>query len=141
MRCHPYNVRYESCATCPTLGRCAVHASLSPIQKNQYLEFLLDQIHKHPDKYALGVIFMANPKPKNDILILDKDGKCVSQTSLDELRRRPERELLELKDSTIVQASKLHQVAFKIELKAQPLPDNIFAKPAKSGRKKEPALG
>jgi hypothetical protein len=120
MKCHPYNIRYEKCATCPELGKCAVFDNLSSKQLDAYMEFILDHIHRYPDKYTLGVV-MAENKTPNNILLLDAAPPKDRWGTLADINNMSDAEKLSLKDKHIYQVTKKYQVRYKVELKAVPL--------------------
>jgi len=136
MQCHPYNIRYEKCATCPKLGKCAVFDSLSNKQLDAYMEFILDHIRRYPEKYTLGVVMAETKTPKN-ILLLDAAPPRDRWKTLAAVNELSDAEKLALKDKHIYQVTKKYQVRYKVELKAVPL-DSEESAPAKPRRKNSP---
>lgn len=141
MKCDPINVRYEKCATCKSIERCKIHASLSQANKDKYLAFLLDQIARHPDKYQLEVV-MAATKPTKNILVMDRAAidritaeypDAFKLMSMDEIKGLSEDGKIALKDSVILEASKQYDVIYKIEIKGKPFEDTaVFSKVKKT---------
>lgn len=132
MLCHPNNIRYEKCATCTKLGKCAVFESLSNKQLDAYTDFILDHTRRYPDKYTLGVI-MAETKPQKNILLLDNAPPKDAWETLAQINQLSDAEKLALKDKHIYQVTKKYQVRYKVELKAVPLDSEKLA-PAKPKR-------
>ncbi len=120
MKCHPINVRYERCARCPKLGKCQVFESLPLKQQGAYLEFLLEQIGKHPDKYKLGVT-LVEQKPIKNIVMLDAPPPSDSWATIDSINALSDADKLKLKDKDIYQVTKKYKVVFKVELKGVPI--------------------
>lgn len=134
MKCHYYNINYVKCCTCKKLGKCSVFRSLSNEQKDKYLEFILDQIEKHPNKYELGVIMAQEKKPTNNLLVLNRDGSFCAQIKQEDIHAMGDQEKLSFKDKILLGINKAFTVQYKVEIKAMPLPDDIMEAPSPKKR-------
>ena len=128
MRCHPLSRSNVKCCTCDNLHRCGIFKAITKKQHKEYIEFILEQIDKYPEKYQLGVIMAEVKKPVNNILILNEDGSFHAQMRQEEIKALSDQEKLDLKDKIILGLNKAFSIFYKIEIKAGPVPDDIMRK-------------
>lgn len=139
MKCHPYNVRYESCCTCKKIGKCMIFNMLTTEQYDAYVQFVTDHVRKHPDKYQVEVIMAEQKvaKGSKNIVVLDSPPASSSWTSLPDLNKMTDDEKLALKGKTIFQIGKQYKAVVKIEVKQVPLGSTESAPSQRKPRSKK----
>lgn len=135
MKCHPYNVRYEKCCTCKKLAKCQVFASLTKKQHDAYVQFILDNISRHPEKYELGVV-MAEQKPIKNIMLMDKPLPSENWTTMPDLEKMSDSEKLKLAEKEIYLVAKKYKAELTVKFKQVPLEAGASRKETGKPRRK-----
>jgi len=116
------SIRMVTCTTCEEINRCKKFRDWyhNEDNKKKYNDFVLDYVHKFPEKYELkGAIMEKSKKTENYILVFE-DKKMVKSFPKSKIQKMSEAELLSLKDKTLIESTpKKLELIYSIKIKPQ----------------------
>lgn len=107
----------ELCSVCPRVSRCRAFRFWYQSHQEEYLDFVLDIIHKFPEKYQLEVEFMAEKQQFVQIVDMTS-GKIERIVNLKEINAMSAEEKLALsKEKNLFIVTHRLQPIVKVEMK------------------------
>lgn len=101
------SIQMVTCATCEEINECKKFRDwyLDEGNKKRYNDFVLDHIHKFPEKYELKGAMMEKSKKTENYILVFEDKKMIKSFPKSKIQKMSEEELLSLKDKTLIEST------------------------------------